>query len=611
MRNSLPAWSIAIALLCSGIWLVWLCMGHISGRASLLDRLETVLLDIRIQVAGPRHGPSSVAIVAIDDATIAFCGQYPLPRSRLADIVTGIRRAGAKALAIDMLLTGQTGHDEDKQLASVLSSLPVVIAKAAQFTGENSGARQIPAPSAVIGPLPAFGQQAMSNLVNIVTDAGGTPRFIPMLFRSEAGFEPSFDLQAVSLYLGGSPEVTSEGLRFQNRLQPLDFGWHLPLNYYGSRTAVQTVSASQLLRGEDLKQELDGKLVFLGVTVTASGDRFATPFDPIFPGVEVLATGAANLMDGSALIRDSTVRRVDAAAAVLMTLGGLVAVATMPLAVAWLIFLAMLAGWLAITMIGFSHFYWFSGALPIAASLSPFIILAIVRQVFDRYELRKLTEAQAALSQFQAPALARRIAEDPFFLVTPREQDAAILFIDLAGYTGLSERIGPTRTRDVLKAFHTIVVNETNRYGGVVMDFMGDGAMIAFGVPEPGTQDAQNAVDAAFALGRAVTDWISQAGPASEITAVRVGAHYGAIVLSRLGHDAQQQIAATGDCVNAANRLQEIAKSHEAVVVLSSTLISLAPVAKRPAYETVAVRGRQKPMQVALWRVAEINATAA
>jgi len=220
--------------------------------------------------------------------------------------------------------------------------------------------------------------------------------------------------------------------------------------------------------------------------------------------------------------------------------------------------------------------------------------------------------AQEALSRFQSPQLAGRIAEDPAFLSEPREQDAVILFVDLSGYTGLSEELGAVRTRDFLKEFHTIVVDVVSEDNGVVLDFMGDGAMLGFGIPDVGAQDPVHAVQCAFNLGKAIGTWLESAGMATTIHSVRVGAHCGNAVLSRLGHDSQQQITATGDCVNVASRLLEVAKDHGASVVISAELLEACEDAGRekivpPRLETVSIRGRRQALQVGLWASGDIS----
>ncbi len=146
---------------------------------------------------------------------------------------------------------------------------------------------------------------------------------------------------------------------------------------------------------------------------------------------------------------------------------------------------------------------------------------------------------------------------------------------------------------------------------GVVLDFMGDGAFFCFGLPETGRQDPLNAFRCVFLMHRTISDWLDRSGMKANIPNVRIGAHLGEAVLSRLGHDSQQQITATGDCVNVASRLLEVAKQFQASVVVSADLLkavqSIDPDAVTvPRYETVHIRGRKKELTVGLWSDPEI-----
>lgn len=615
MKPNLPVVVAALAVVIGCLWAGLIARTHLTGAASVIDRFETVLVDLRIALSGARPPPEDIVIVAIDDGTIDAVGPYPLPRDTLAELVGKIGDAGARALAVDILLFGTSDEPADASLAKAVGSLPTVIAGAGQMSEETPPQSVVPAVRKVLSPAPQIARATSVGLANIATDTGGTPRHMPMLFLTDQGLQPSLGLQAAGLYQGGAANITEQGLRFGDHALPLDLGWHLALNYYGPGGTVPTVSALEVMQtpsdaAEDVTLALKDRMVVLGVTATGVGDRFSTPFDPIMPGVEVQATGIANLLDGRPLHRDTGTRRLDGAAAVLITLCGMLAVLFLPLAPATVFYLLLLTGWLAVSAFAFSSGTWLNAALPFAASLPPVLGLLVTRQVADRILSRRQMQAQEALSRFQSPRLARRIAEDPSFLTSPRVQTAAILFVDLSGYTGLSERLGAARTRDFLKEFHTIIVNVVSNQDGVVLDFMGDGAMLGFGLPEEDPQDPVRALSCAFDLEREVSAWLDTSGRKAEISSVRVGAHMGQVVLSRLGHDRQQQIAATGDCVNVASRLMEVAKDHKASVAVSVDLIEAANTATGtdravPRFETVGIRGRQQHLKVGLWTTGE------
>src|SRR5262249_6617841 len=151
---------------------------------------------------------------------------------------------------------------------------------------------------------------------------------------------------------------------------------------------------------------------------------------------------------------------------------------------------------------------WLNAVLPLAAMAVPAFVAILARQIIERRYATRAVRAAAALRVFQSPAIAARLADDPAFLSEPRRQQAAVVFIDLSGFTGASERLGAEGTQAMLKAFHTHVEEETTAHDGIVLNFMGDGAMLLFGLGSGGAADADHALAAAFGLSRRVGAWI-------------------------------------------------------------------------------------------------------
>ena len=604
-RLRLPVWLVAAALILGSGWTGWLGIQHLRGSASVLDRAEAVFADLRLLAAGVRPAPADVAIVAIDDATVDAQGGYPIDRASLAELIELIADSGARGVAIDLLFVDEGRSDGDAALASALAAAPTVIAAAGRFDAPSPSA--VPRSSDELWPIAGLVEASSVGLVNVATDAGGTPRHVPLVFQTNRGPVPSLVLRAAGLFGGSDPVLASGGVLVDEVLRPVDFGWHLPLRYLGPAGTVDTVSGLALSENRDaVASRLDDRIVVVGATATGVGDRFGTPFEPVLPGVEVLATAIAHLIDGSGLTRNVQVRRIDLAAALVLTIAGVLVVSAFPLVAGLGLFAGLVLGWLGATAIAFAHGYWFSATLPLAGAVPAVGAFAAVRQLHDRRKAHLVARTAETLSRFQAPALARRLTDDPTFLREPVERQAAILFIDLSGFTRLSERLGPARTEAFLREFHSLVVEQAHAHDGCVMSFMGDGAMILFGIPDPASDDAARALDAAQSLVAATRAWIAGRDAGAETPGLRVGAHLGPVILSRLGHASQQHITTTGDSVNVASRLMEVGKANGAVIAASVDLISAAgrpgPWGQADIAKEVAIRGRRAPMIVHLWR---------
>jgi adenylate cyclase len=617
MKRHIPT---LLAAVLAGLWGASLAFSHWSGEISVLDRIEAPLADLRFLIQGQRPAPDLITIIAIDDKTVQESGTYPLPRATVARLIKTVAHLKPTVIALDLLFVDPGPAEGDRALADALGNAPAVLAAAGifdhsvQFVPITSQDRleRVPTAQRLLLPLKSLGEMAAIGVVNVATDQSGTPRHIPLLLRQEGGLIASFPLRAASVALHQDPIIQPDRISLGSISIGTDLGYALPLRFYGPRGTIRTISASEVLKGRLDEGAVRDRIVVIGATATGGGDVFPTPFDPVLPGAEVLATAIAHLMVGDGLVRDRRVRLADGIMAVIMPV-------LLVLLLAWrrsvlsytLIAMAALL-WVGLTTAAFFHGIWLSATLPLIAAAPPAVLFGAARLWHDRRRAERLVQEGNTLRRFQPPSLAARLARDPDFLIEPVRQEAALVFIDLSGFTGLSEALGPDRTQALLQGFHDLIDEETVRNQGLVASFMGDGAMILFGLPEPSSQDACHAVEACVSLSTRTRTWLaSLPEPISARLSFKVGAHYGTIVASRLGGDSHQHITAIGDTVNVASRLMEVAAAHEVEVALSDELFRAAGTACWALNAGVLkgtieapIRGRSDSVATWLWRSA-------
>ncbi|CAH1658439.1 Adenylate cyclase [Hyphomicrobiales bacterium] len=607
-RRQIAQLSFALAIVLALGWTAYVVHWHVAGRASVFDRIEAVTLDLRALMAPGKAPPPEVIVVAIDDETVRQMGAYPLPRERLASLIDAIAHRNPKALAIDLLFVESSTPAQDQALASALGQLPAVIAAAGLFDGRESKqpvagdvTALVPRPRSMMWPVAPLATAAEVGLVNVVTDVGGMPRHVPLIYRGPDGVVPSFVLLAAALATGVTPRLDGDSLELGEQSIALDLGQHLALRFYGPRGTIPTISAMKFMSPSP--PDVSGRTVIIGTTATGSGDTFPTPFSPVVPGVEILATAIGNLLAGDGLLRSRETRWFDAAMAAVLALATVILIG-MRRPVAGLGLCALLAAaWVALSLAAFAHGYWLSTTLPLVAMLPVAMAYGALRLWQERRTVRYLAGVEERLMPFQPRPIAARLTEDPAFLAEPVSQDAAVIFVDLAGYTGLSEALGAARTREILKSFHMLVDEVVDSHGGFVATFMGDGAMILFGFPERRADDAARALRALEDLGEKLDAWaLPTTNDARERPHARLTAHFGPVIVSRLGGQSHQQVTATGDTVNVASRLQEVAKSLGVTTVVTDDIVRAAnrttPLDSFQTVIEVPIRGRNQPIAV-------------
>ena len=130
----------------------------------------------------------------------------------------------------------------------------------------------------------------------------------------------------------------------------------------------------------------------------------------------------------------------------------------------------------------------------------------------------------------------------------------SVVFVDVVGFTSMSEKLDPEDVRRVLDPYYLRAREELERYGGTVEKFIGDAVMALFGSPVAHEDDPERAVRAAYAVREAVHGLAS--GDDTPALQVRIGITTGEAVVDVNSRPDEGKATAHGDVVNAAARLQ-------------------------------------------------------
>ena len=108
---------------------------------------------------------------------------------------------------------------------------------------------------------------------------------------------------------------------------------------------------------------------------------------------------------------------------------------------------AVVLAWAAANAVAFAHGIWLDAATTLAAALPPVILFGTLQLWSGRRSAQHFAAQNGLLEQFQTPGLQEWLTRDPDFLLAPVRQNAAVVFIDLSGFTSLSETLDPEATR--------------------------------------------------------------------------------------------------------------------------------------------------------------------
>ena len=170
----------------------------------------------------------------------------------------------------------------------------------------------------------------------------------------------------------------------------------------------------------------------------------------------------------------------------------------------------------------------------------------------------------------------------------------SVLFVDLVGFTGRSDRADPEDVRAALRPYHELLKTEIERFGGTVEKFIGDAVMAVFGAPVAHEDDAERAVRAALRILEAIEELNEERG---FDLAVRGAVATGEAVVALGARPERGEGIATGDIVNVAARLQNAAPVGS-VVVDQTTMRAAEGAIETDVLEPVVAKGKAEPIPV-------------
>ena len=218
-------------------------------------------------------------------------------------------------------------------------------------------------------------------------------------------------------------------------------------------------------------------------------------------------------------------------------------------------------------------------------------------------------QVEQVLKRFVSPSVAQNMMADlDQVQLGGRDVHATVVFADIVGFTRLSETLAPDAIADMLNVYFDAITTATTFYRGTIDKYMGDCAMIVFGVPEKDDEHLFHGLCCAVMIQRMV-ERLNEHRRAHGHTTVefRIGINSGAMLAGNLGSRERMQYTVVGDTVNLASRLSNMAGGNE--IIAASTLLANPNIASRvraTEYGAMRIRGKAEP--VSTFRIDGVHA---
>jgi adenylate cyclase len=544
---------LAVALLAGGV-------GVLAYATNLLRRSELQTIDARYSIRGSRRPPSDIVFVQISPAAEQeleahhLDARSPLPRKYDAQVIDRLRRAGAKAIAVDLEFTQRTNEEEDDDLIEAVGRARGKVVLATVHVTSDGG-------TSIFGGEPTlreFGARPAE--VRLTLDSDGSVR----------RFEREYN------HLGSFPVVAAEVM--SARRIPASTFEHgsLPIDFAGPAETITSISYAKVLRGEFPADLFEGKLAIVGASSPILHDDHttatATAGDVEMPGAEIWANATATLLEGVPL--RGVPGWVDVA--VILTLGMVVPLGSLRLH-RWRSLLDSLALAVVFTIavqVAFDRGRIVTFVYPLLALTLGTLGTLAVLYIGETIERERV---YALFSRFVPSDVVNQVVASAGenLRLGAVERDCTVLFSDLRGFTSFSEKLPAAHVIEVVNTYLNEMSEAILGAGGTLIAYMGDGIMAVFGAPLEQPDHADRALAAATEMigGRldAFNAWIAQHGH-DHTFVMGVGLNSGPVMAGNIGSEQRVEYTALGDTTNTASRLEGMTKgSGHMLFVADST----------------------------------------
>ena len=635
-----------------------ICLGLLVGLAvlRLIDPQPLEELRVRTFDAFQRIDPREkkirpVTIVDIDEKSLQKLGQWPWPRTYIADMITNLTNLGAAAIAFDVVFSepdrlnpsvaARTMRNLDEATRAKLAELPsndqvladairrsrVVLGEtglSAQMSeldkslpltgiatlGEGEVDPFIFALPGLLRNVPVLENAAAGRgLFTIKVERDGIVRRVPMILRAQGETMPSLSLEMLRvitatptiLIKADKAGITSVGVK--GLTIPTDKNGQLWV-HFAKRDPSIYVSAWDALDGTVPADKIAKKLVLIGTSAVGLNDIKTTPASASMPGVEIHAQVLESALTGAVVQQPDYAVALEFFSAMIL---GLLVIAFAPnLGPVTLVGVGAL---FATLLIGTSWYFYQHDRLlidftyPLLSTTAIYLTLIFSSFVREQAQRRQI---RSAFGQYLSPALVEQLAQSPERLVLGgEEREMTIMFSDVRGFTTISEsyKKDPQGLTRLMNRFLTPLTNAILARKGTIDKYMGDAIMAFWNAPIDDGEHQINACEAAVdmleridELNKVREQEADDGGHVYIPLNVGIGLNTGTCVVGNMGSDLRFDYSVLGDSVNLASRLEGQTKEYGfPIIVGSNTALAAKDRFAILELDFIMVKGKKEP----------------
>jgi adenylate cyclase len=585
---------------------------------------------------------NSVVIVDIDEKSLSKLGQWPWGRDVLSKIIVNLTNANALIIGLDIFfpeidkksptyiakkynlkIPKNKLIDYDTLFAYVLSKTPTITGYLFNFNKKinKNILPNIPAifiqrnmsydyslkAKGYIGNIPIIQNNAYSGgFLNMIPDIDGVVRHVPLFVEYDGEIYPSlaFEMYRIAMgykkiFINYSP-AGIDSIQLKKEIIKTDKFGRLFVNYRGDRNSFKYISAVDIYNNKFDKNLIKDKFVLIGTSSNGLFDLRVTPFNTVYPGVEIHANVIDNLLKGDIIYRPSFGEILDIFVLILMAI--LIAIifyfARAFISISFVFIFSISFLYISYYLL-FTKYYIIEIFLPLLELIFLSIILNTINYFFEEKQTKYLKEAFA--KKVSRSVMNELIKNPTKAILEPTQKEITIFFSDIRSFTTLSEKLGfPKKVIKLLNFYMTPMVNNINFHKGTVDKFIGDAIMAYWNAPIDVKNHADEAVSSAIEQIKTLKKLNPQIQQKFGVEInIGIGINSGIATIGEMGSEGRADYTVIGDNVNLASRLEGLNKPYKTNILITEftkNLLTKEYIIRD--IDLVRVKGKTKPVKI-------------
>ncbi|MFW3380272.1 CHASE2 domain-containing protein [Aliarcobacter butzleri] len=612
---------------------------------SLPDSLDNRLRDYLFTIRGKLPHNQNVVIVDIDETSIKSLGQWPWSRDKLAKILENLTLANVGIVGLDIVFAEEdrtSPHkilqdlkiykkdvpNYDLEFANVVENSPVILGYQFDLVKKDNVNAKVPQIPAIfiekdkpqdksylieayntILNIPQIQDKAYSSgFFNNIPDDTGIIRSVPLIISYDDTIYPSLALEVIRVINDTQKVVVQydengiSNIVLDDISIPTDRYGRMLINFRGPERSFKYISAIDIYNNSFDKSEIDGKIVLIGTSAAGLFDLRATPFDSIFPGVEVHANIIDNILMQDFIYKASW---LDGANILIIFVLSIIVVMLTTYTTFWanpIIFISFSTSYLFLV---YNLLFDYGIVLNILFPIATVLIASIMTTLFDYFYNIKKEEAIKAkfaskVSKNVMDDILKNIDKNEF---SAKSKEVTIFFSDIRGFTNISEKLDAKELISFLNRYMQPMSEIIIKYQGTIDKFIGDAIMAYWNAPI----DIKNHCDLALKASLEQLEVLEKLNvelqkenlPKIDIG---IGLNTGTVIVGEMGSSLRSDYTVIGDTINLGSRVESLCKYYDSKLNISNfTKDKLQEKYIFRFLDLVKVKGKNEPVEI--WQV--------